>query len=104
MHKKSQLETLNYLLRILSSGSQQTKNHVTRFDLVDNPFMRPEDTKMIANICSFERMEAAINEFQPFKAPKPDGLHSVLLQKSWNQLKGYHHVIFQACLRHSYVP
>ena len=25
--------------------------------------MRPEDTEMIANICSFERMEAAINEF-----------------------------------------
>ena len=28
----------------------------------------------------------------------------MLLQKGWNQLKGYHHVIFQACLRHSYVP
>ena len=33
--------------------------------------MRPEDTEMVANICSFERMEAAINEFQPFKAPGP---------------------------------
>ena len=31
--------------------------------LADNPFMRPEDTEMIANICSFEHMEAAINEF-----------------------------------------
>ena len=27
-----------------------------------------------------------------------------MLQKGWNQLKGYYHVIFQACLRHSYVP
>ena len=43
--------------------------------------MRPEDTKMIANICSFERTEAAINEFHPFKAPGPDGLYPVLLQK-----------------------
>ena len=59
---------------------------------------------MIANICSFERMEAAINEFQTFKAPAPHGLYPVLLQKGWNQLKGYYHVIFQACLRHSYVP
>ena len=59
---------------------------------------------MIANICSFERVVAAINEFQPFKAPGPDGLYPVLLQKGWNQLKGYYHVIFQACLRHSYVP
>ena len=38
---------------------------------------------MIANICSFEHMEAAINQFQPFKAPGPDGLYLVLLQKGW---------------------
>ena len=43
--------------------------------------MRPDDTKMIANISSFERMQAAINKFQPFKAPGPDGLYPVLLQK-----------------------
>ena len=58
---------------------------------------------MIANICSFERMEAAINEFQPFKAPGPHGLYPMLLQKGWNQLKRCNHVIFQACLRISYV-
>ena len=101
---KSPLDTMNYLLDILSPGSQQTENHTTRSDLVDNPFVRPEDTEMIASICSLERMEAAINEFQPFKAPGPDGLYPVLLQKGWNQLKEYYHVIFQACLRHSYVP
>ena len=67
---KSPLETMNYLLDILSPGSQQTENHTTRSDLVDNPFVRPEDTEMIASICSLERMEAAINEFQPFKAPR----------------------------------
>ena len=33
-------------------------------------------------------METALNEFQPFKAPRPDGLYPVLLQKGWNQLKG----------------
>ena len=96
---KSPPETSNYLLDISSPGSQQTENRATRSDLVDNPFMRAEDTEMIANICSFERMEAAINEFQPFKAPGPDGLYPVLLQKGWNQLKEYYHVIFQACLR-----
>ena len=66
--------------------------------------MRPEDTEMIANIRSFECMEADINEFQPFKAPGPDGLYPVLLRKGWNQLKGYYHVIFQSYVRHSYVP
>ena len=84
---KSPLETLNYLLDILSPGTQQTENRATRSDLVDNPFMRSESTEMIANICSFEHMEAAINEFQPFKPPGPDGLYPVLLQKGWNQLK-----------------
>ena len=64
---KSPLETLNYQLDILSPGSQQTENHATGYDLVDNPFMRPEDTEMIANICSLERMEAAINEFNHSK-------------------------------------
>ena len=43
--------------------------------------MRPKDTEIIANICSFERMEEAINQFQPFKAPGPDGLYPVLVQK-----------------------
>ena len=91
---KSPQEILNYLLDILSSGSQQTENRATSSDLVDKPFMRPEDTETIANICSFERMEAAIYKFQPFKAPGPDRLYPVLLQKGWNQLKGYYHVIF----------
>ena len=91
---KSPPEILNYQLDISSPGSQQTENHATWYDLVDNPFMRPEDTEMIANICSFECMETAINELQPFKAPGPDGLYPVLLHKGWNQLKGYYHVIF----------
>ena len=47
---KSPLKTLNYLLDILSPRSQQTKNHETRYDLMDDPFMRHEDTEMIANI------------------------------------------------------
>ena len=101
---KFPLETLNYLRDILSPGSQQTENHATRSHLVDNPFMSPEDTEMIANMCSLERMEAAINEFQRFKAPGPDELYPVLLQKGWNQLKGHYHNIFPTCLRHSYVP
>ena len=101
---KSRLETLNYLLDILLPGSQQTENLATENNLVDNPFMRPEDTEMMANMCSFERMEAAITEFQPFKAPGPERLYPVLLQKGWNLLKRSYHVIFQACLRHSFVP
>ena len=80
-YTKSPLETFNYLLDFLSPGSQQTENHSNRYDLVDNPFMRPEDTDIITNICSFELMEAAINKFQLFKAPGPDRLYPVLLQK-----------------------
>ena len=92
------------MLDILSPDSQPTENHATGYDLVDNPFMRPEDTEMIANICSLERMEAALNEFQPFIAPELDGLYPELLQKVWNQLKRYYLVIVQAYLRHNCVP
>ena len=76
---KSPVETLNYLLAISLPGSQQTENHATRYSLANNPFMRHEDPEMIANIYSFKRMEAAINEFQPFKAPGSDGLYPVPL-------------------------
>ena len=101
---KSPIETLSYQLDILSPGSQQLENQANGYDLVANPFMTSKDTEMMANIRSFERMEAAINEFHLFNAPGPDELYPVLLQKDWNQLKRYYHVIFQACLRHSYVP
>ena len=60
--------------------------------------MRPEDNKIIANICLLKRMEAANKEFQPFKAPGPNGIYPVLFQKDWNQLKRYYHVTFQAYL------
>ena len=80
---KSPLETLNYLFDILLPGCQQIEHHATRYDLVNVPFMRHEDAEMIANMCSFERMQATIYEFQPFKAPGPDGFYLVLLQKCW---------------------
>ena len=67
---KSPLKTLNYLLDILSPGSQKTENHVTRYDLADNPFMRLDDTEMIANLCSFERIEAAINEISTIQSSR----------------------------------
>ena len=87
---KFRMETLNYLLDISSPGCQQTENLATMYSLALNPFMRPEDTETIENIYSFEPMETAFSEFQPFKAPGPDGLYPVLLQKGWNQLKGYY--------------
>ena len=83
------------------SPKEETENRATGYNLVNIPFTRPVDTEIIANICSFERMEAAINKLQPFKVSGPEGLYPALLQKGWNQLKGYYHVIFQACLRHS---
>ena len=78
---KSPLKAMNYLLDILSPSSQQTGNHTTRSNFLDSLFIGPEDTEMILNICSLDRMVADINKFQPFKAPGPDGLYPVLLQK-----------------------
>ena len=47
--------------------------------------INPQGKDLLAYCAS---AEAAINEFQPFKASGPDGLYPVLLQKGWNQLKG----------------
>ena len=67
---KSPLETMNYLLDILSPGSQQTENHTTRSDLVDIPFVRPEDTEMIASICSLERIGSSYQRIPTIQSPR----------------------------------
>ena len=64
---KSPLVTLNYLLNILSPGSQQTENRATRSDLVDNLFMRPKDIEMIANIVHLSVWKQLLTNFNHSK-------------------------------------
>ena len=52
---KSPLETMNYLLEILSTDSHKIENNTTRSELVENSFITPENTKMTANIRIFIR-------------------------------------------------
>ena len=42
---KSPLETMNYLLEILSTGSHKIENDTTRSELVENPFITAEKPK-----------------------------------------------------------
>ena len=102
-YTKSPLETINCLLDTLSPGSRKADDTMMAGKTCDYSKM-PEENEMIANICSLDRMKVAINEFQPFKTPGPDGIYPVLLQKGWNYIKRYYHILFQACLKYSYVP
>ena len=100
-YSNSATDTLNCLLDALSPGSQETVHYNVNLEKKLN---RSKDVAVIADICSYERMRDAINKFQPFKTPGPDGIYPVLLQKGFELIKKYYHFLFQACLQHSYVP
>ena len=102
-HTKSPLETINCLLDTLSPGSRKADDTMMAGKTCDYSKM-PEENELIAHICSLDQMKVAINEFQPFKTPGPDGIYPVLLQKGWDYIKRYYHILFQACLKYSYVP
>ena len=83
---KSPLETLNYLLDILPPGSQQLENLATRSDLVENPFMRPEDTEIRVSNRTWTR---TVNPNEPFHFGEPEPnlnqqkFTSVNLNQTW---------------------
>ena len=94
-------ETLNCLLDALAPGSStvtaSSVDPIGSLELIDNE-------NLVANICSDERMQAAISEFLPYKAPGLDGIYPVLLQKGWKYIKKHYQKLFRACLRYGYVP
>ena len=100
---KSPQETLNQLLDELAPGSRNVED-VGISEKVNNFSASSTDLELIANICSLERLEAAIGAFKPFKMPGPDGLYPILFQKGWKHIKKYYKILFQACLKHGYVP
>ena len=99
---KTPKETLNCLLDTLSPGSREVgeRNPVQTTHVSLNPL----EEEIVSSICSEERMETAINEFEPFKAAGKDGIYLVLLQKGWNKLKDIYKALFSGCLTYGYVP
>ena len=49
-------------------------------------------------------MKAAIDKFQPFKAPGPNGLYPVLLQKGWTSMPETQLCAYGMERRHGYIP
>ena len=96
-------ETIDCLLDILAPGSREVSCSKTA-DEPNKNTVSITDVEIVNSICSLEKMEKAINEFQPFKAPGPDGIYPVLLQKGWNSIKNIYQTIFLTCLKYSYVP
>jgi len=102
---ESPIEMINCLLDALLPGNQKVADcNEVAGDTRELPMLPSENEILVATICSTERMEAVINEFQPYKALGPDGIYPVLLQKDWSSIKRLYKVLFQACLRYSYVP
>ena len=96
-------KTINCLLDILAPGSREVRCSKTA-DEPNKNTVSITDVEIVNSICSLEKMEKAINEFQPFKAPGPDGIYPVLPQKGWNSIKNIYQTIFLTRLKYSYVP
>ena len=101
---ESSVETMNCLLDTLAPGSREVNYSKAAEEPNDNTVVLPMHDEIVSSICSLEKMERAINEFLPFKAPGPDGIYPVLLQKGWNSIRNIYQTIFQMCLKYSYVP
>ena len=86
-------KTRNCLLDILAPGSREVRCSNTA-DKPNKNTVSITDVEIVNSICSLEKMNKAINEFQPFKAPGPDGIYPVLLQKGWNSIKNIYQTIF----------
>ena len=102
---KSSVETMNYLLDTLAPDSREVGLDCSKAteELNEHTVIKTND-ELVSSIFSLKKMERAISEFQPFKAPGPDGIYPVLLQKGWNSIKNLYQIIFQTCLNYSYVP
>ena len=63
-----------------------------------------ENWDLASQIVSLDRMEWAIKRFEPYKAPGPDAIHPIIVQKGWNLLKVQLYMILRACLAIGYIP
>ena len=86
---KSSVETMNCLLDTLAPGSREVGLDCSKATEELNEHTVITDDEIVSSIFSLEKMERAISEFQPFKAPGPDGIYPVLLKKAGIVLKIY---------------
>ena len=98
---ESSVETMNCLLNTLALGSRELNYSKAAEEPNDNTAVLPTHDEVVS---SLEKMERAINEFLPFKAPGPDGIYPVLLQKGWNSIRNIYQTIFHMCLKYRCVP
>ena len=91
---KSYVETINCLLDTLAPGSREVDCSKATEELNEHTVITTDD-EIVSSIFSLE--------FQPFTAPGPDDIYPVLLQKGWNSIKNLYQIIFQTCLKYSFM-
>ena len=84
---KSSVETMNCLLDTLAPGSREVDYSKATEELNEHTVITTDD-EIVSSIFSLEKMKRAISEFQPFKAPGPDGIYPVLLRKAVAYARG----------------
>jgi hypothetical protein len=95
-------ETLDLLIQTHFPQCTSMKDDDIREEL---EWSRPtaEEHECASAMVSKERVEWSINSFSPFKAPGPDGIYPVLLQKGMSIILNHLCVIYRACIALRYI-
>ena len=85
--------------------SPRTKYDSKNSEMVGSgPIVKTRAYKISKDICTEEAIKWAINSFEPYKAPGPDGIYPIFLQKGLDQMMPLLRNIFRASLALEYIP
>jgi len=82
----------------------------THFPNIENPNPRQRtehqflESEIGTHFITEKRVKAAFNSFSPYKAPGPDGIQPILIQKGIHLLSRHLCVLYKACLSTGYNP
>ena len=111
--KKEKLESIRKSDNTLTKDADDTleemvKSHVRPHHLAPpDPPMHTTvevDNSLIERIYSPDRLERAVKSFDPGKTPGPDGIHPIILQKSWHAIKDVVRTIMISSHNKHHVP
>ena len=97
----SEKESLNLLLDTHMPGSESAETTILA-GICSNAHVKYD--KITDNIFTPENLNWAINSFNPFKTPGPDGIHPITTQKAESLISEQLIWLYKGCLTLGYIP
>ena len=103
---ESSSETLTVLMETHFPGCKNPETVSTTEEVISPPVSNVEglDFELIDNIVTIGKVVWAVNTFEPFKSPGPDGIFPALLQNSSTAVMTLIVDIFRGCLKLRHIP